>query len=218
MNKKSYTDSVHFSGRVWSLIALIVFLAVPTAVSLKHGWPETSTILSGLLAIIIFPITGIIEVITYSPLLGPGATYLSFITGNIANLKLPCALNAVESADVNSNSEEGDVIKTIAIASSSIVTTIIIAVCVMAFALNPAFSELMNSEALKPAFEQVSLTVFGALAASYFVKHWKISVFPIVACALILAFVPGMDFGVLIFAGVILSILGAHVMYKLKWV
>lgn len=218
MKKRNYTDSVHLNGRIWSVLALIVFLAIPTVISIKHGWPEASTILSGLLAVIIFPITGVIEVVTYSPLLGPGATYLAFITGNIANLKLPCALNAVENADVNSNSEEGDVIKTMAIATSSIVTTVIIAVCVLAFAFNPAFSKLMTSEELKPAFEQVALTVFGALAASYFVKHWKISIFPIAACALILAFVPGMDFGVLIFAGVVLSIVGAHVMYKLKLV
>ncbi len=218
MKKKNYTDSVHFNGRLWCVIALLVFITIPIVISLMHGWPEISTILSGLLTVIIFPITGVIEVVTYSPLLGPGATYLSFITGNIANLKLPCALNAVENAGVNSNSEEGDVIKTIAIASSSIVTTIIIAVCVLAFAFNPAFSKMMTSEELKPAFEQVSLTVFGALAASYFVKHWKISIFPIAACSLILAFVPGLDFGVLIFAGVILSILGAHTMYKLKLV
>lgn len=218
MSKRSYTDSVHFSGRIWSVIALVVFLAVPVTVSLSYGFPEWGVVGKGVLGLIIFPLTGIIEVVTYSPLLGPGATYLAFITGNITNLKLPCALNAMENAKVEASSEEADIVKTISIASSAIVTTIIIAVLVLAFAFNPAFSNLMNSETFKPAFEQVSFTVFGALAASYFIKHWKISILPIALCALILFLVPGFDFTILMFIGIIIAIAGAFAMYKLKWV
>ena len=60
--------------------------------------------------------------------------------------------------------------------------------------------------------------MFGALAASYLVKHWKISIFPIVAISLILVFAGSIQIGILIFIGVVLSLLGAEVMYKLKWV
>lgn len=219
MKKRNYVDSVHIYGRIWCVLALVVFFTVPVAISLKNGWPEMNAVLKGLgsIALLFYP-TAVIEVIAYSPLLGAGGTYLSFITGNIANLKLPCALNAMENANVKSNTEEGEVITTIAIATSAIVTTIIIAVCVVAFAFNPAFENLMNSEAMQPAFKQVSLTVFGALAASYFVKYWKISIFPIAAVSLILVFAGSIDIGILIFVGAFLSILGAHIMYKLKWV
>ena len=44
--------------------------------------------------------------------------YLSFVTGNISNLKLPCALAALEQAGLKANSEEGEVVSTIAIAVS----------------------------------------------------------------------------------------------------
>ena len=66
-----------------------------------------------------------IEVFTYAPMLGSGGTYLAFVTGNITNLKAPAAINSMEAAKVKPGSEEGEVISTIAIATTSIVTTII---------------------------------------------------------------------------------------------
>ena len=80
-------------------------------------------------------------------MLGTGATYLAFVTGNITNLKLPCALNAKENAHVKNGTEEDEVISTIAVASSAIVTTVILAVGVVAMSpllssrLFPPFSE-----------------------------------------------------------------------------
>ena len=214
--EKTYFDKVHTWGRIWVVAALVFFLSIPVAVSIHLGvTPRGEIIGKGVAALIIFLITGIVEVIAYSPMLGAGGTYLSFVSGNIMNLKMPCAINAMENAKVKANTEEGEVITTIAIASSIIVTTIVIAVTVIAFALNPSFSELMASDTFAPAFQQVTYTIFGSLAAGYFIKHWKISIFPIAAVVVVLLFVdPGI--GVLIPIGVILSMLGAHVMYKLK--
>lgn len=220
MKKRSYMDSVHFYGRIWCVLSLLALFAVPIlmCVHLKV-WPDWGVVASGFasVAILFYP-TGIIEVIAYAPLLGSGGTYLSFLTGNIANLKLPCALNSMENANVRANSEEGEVISTISIGASAIVTTLIIAVFVLLFAVNPGFTKVMSEGALAPAFKQVTYTIFGALAASYFVKHWKISIFPIAVLSLLLVFAGTIQIGVLIFAGVAISMLGAHVMYKLKWV
>ncbi len=214
--KKTYMDKVHTWGRIWDIAALIFFLSIPVAVSVHLGViPRLGIVGKGLAALLIFFVTGIIEVIAYSPMLGAGGTYLSFVSGNIMNLKMPCAINAMENAKVKANTEEGEVITTIAIASSIVVTTIVIAITVVIFAMNPSFSQLMSSDTFAPAFQQVTYTIFGSLAAGYFVKHWKISIFPIVAVSVLLLFVdPGI--GVLIPIGVILSMLGAHVMYKLK--
>ncbi len=215
---KSYMDKVHTWGRISCVVSLVFFLCIPLAISLHFNvWPSLSVIGKGLASLLIFFVTGIVEVVAYSPMLGAGGTYLSFVSGNIMNLKMPCALNAMENAKVKANTEEGEVITTIAICASTITTTIIIAVFVIIFALNPRFSEIMSSDTFSPAFQQVTYTIFGSLAASYFVKHWKISIFPIAAVTVLLLFVdPGI--GVLIPIGVILSMLGAHVMYKLKLV
>ena len=213
---KTYMDKVHTWGRIWCIASLIFFLSIPLAISLHLGvWPKADILGKGLDSIAFFFATGIIEVVAYSPMLGAGVTYLSFVTGNIMNLKMPCALNAMENAKVKANTEEGEVITTIAISASIIVTTLVIAVFVIIFALNPGFSTLMSSDTFAPAFQQVTYTIFGSLAATYFVKHWKISIFPIAAITVLLLFVdPGI--GVLIPVGVVLSMLGAHVMYKLK--
>ena len=216
--KKTYFDRVHTYGRISCLLSLVFFLCIPLAISLHFNvWPELSVIGKGLASLLIFFVTGIVEVVAYSPMLGAGGTYLSFVSGNIMNLKMPCAINAMENAKVKANTEEGEVITTIAIAASTITTTIIIAVFVLIFALNPSFSTLMSSDTFAPAFQQVTYTIFGSLAASYFVKHWKISIFPIVAVTILLLFVdPGI--GVLIPIGVVFAMLGAHVMFKLKMV
>ena len=213
---KTYMDKIHTYGRISCVASLVFFLCVPLAISLHFNvWPELSVVGKGLSALIIFFVTGIVEVVAYSPMLGAGGTYLSFVSGNIMNLKMPCALNAMENAKVKANTEEGEVITTIAIAASTITTTIIIAVFVLIFALNPSFSEIMASDTFAPAFQQVTYTIFGSLAATYFIKHWKISIFPIAAVTVLLFFVdPGI--GVLIPIGVVLSMLGAHVMFKLK--
>ena len=215
---KSYMDKVHTWGRISCVISLVFFLCIPLAISIHFNvWPSLSVIGKGLASLLIFFVTGIVEVVAYSPMLGAGGTYLSFVSGNIMNLKMPCALNAMENAKVKANTEEGEVITTIAICASTITTTIIIAVFVIIFALNPKFSEIMSSDTFSPAFQQVTYTIFGSLAATYFVKHWKISIFPIAAITVLLLFIdPGI--GVLIPIGVILSMLGAHIMYKLKLV
>lgn len=216
--KKTYMDKVHTWGRIWCIASLIFFICIPLAISLHlNVWPKADILGKGLASIAFFFATGIIEVVAYSPMLGAGGTYLSFVTGNIMNLKMPCAINAMENAKVKASSEEGEVITTIAISASIIVTTLVIAIFVIIFALNPGFSELMASDTFAPAFQQVTYTIFGSLAATYFVKHWKISIFPIAAVTVLLLFVdPGI--GVLIPVGVVLAMLGAHVMYKMKLV
>ena len=213
---KTYIDRVHTYGRVSILTALCVFIMFPVAVCLHLGvWPEFHAIFRGLIKIVpIYWTTGVIEVFTYTPVLGAGGTYLSFVTGNIANLKLPCALNAMESADVKSGTEEGEVISTIAIATSSIVTTLILAIGVLLF--SPVLPSLTKEGSLyAPAFAQVMPALFGALGAGYFYKHWKISIFPIAVMIILLIFSSSLASGVLIPVGIVAAIGGALIMFKM---
>ena len=122
----------------------------------------------------------------------------------------------MESAEVEPNTEKGEVISTISIAVSSIVTTIIIAVCVLAF--KPVLHNITDpSSIFSPAFQQVTPALFGALCASYLAKHWKISILPIAVLVIILIFSGKLGTGVLIPIGVVVSLVGAHLMYKKGW-
>ncbi len=130
---RTYEESIHTVGRIWMVCALLAMLAVPVAICVGfHVFPEISGILKGLLGVApIYWTVCTIEVFTYAPMLGSGGTYLGFVTGNLTNLKVPCALNAMEGAEVKPGSKEGEVISTVAIASSSIVTTLILAAGVL---------------------------------------------------------------------------------------
>lgn len=217
MNDK-YINKTHTYGRIWIVITLLVFLSIPALICYHLGVsPKLEMIAKGLatVALVFYP-TAVLEVLTYSPLLGTGGTYLGFVTGNITNLKLPVALSAMENAKVEPNTEKGEVISTISIAVSSIVTTIIIAVSVLAF--YPVLHNITDKDSVfAPAFQQVTPALFGALCASYLAKHWKISILPIAVLVVVLLFSGTLGTGVLIPIGVAVSLIGAHLMYKKGW-
>lgn len=214
--ERAYSDKVHTWGSIWSITAIAVLFSVPLIFSLYYdAFPQLNVLWKALLSVIpIYWSTAIIEVITYTPMLGAGGTYLSFVTGNITNLKLPCALNAMDRAKVKAT-EEGELISTIAIGASSITTTIVIAAGVLLFA--PFLPKITAADSpIKPAFDYVIPALFGALGASYFSKYWRLSIFPIVAGVVVYCFAPSFAVGTLIFITIVVSIISALIMYKLK--
>lgn len=210
----SYINKTHTWGKIFSVSAICVLIALPISICIYFdAWPAASDVFKGLLKVIpIFWVSAILEIFLYVPMLGTGATYLSFVTGNITNLKLPCALNAKENAKIKSGSEEDEVISTIAVATSAIVTTIILAVGVVA--LSPLLSKITaDSSAFAPAFKQVLPALFGALGAGYFAKHWRISIVPILTAVIVLLFDGGLGTGTLIPICVVVSVISAYIMY-----
>ena len=215
--ERAYSDKVHTWGSIWSITAIAVLFSVPLIFSLYYdAFPQLNVLWKALLSVIpIYWSTAIIEVITYTPMLGAGGTYLSFVTGNITNLKLPCALNAMDRAKVKATEEEGELISTIAIGASSITTTIVIAAGVLLFA--PFLPKITAADSpIKPAFDYVIPALFGALGASYFSKYWRLSIFPIFAGVVVYCFAPSFAVGTLIFITIVVSIISALIMYKLK--
>ena len=211
---KTYYDKVHNWGRISTVTALCVLFMFPMAICLYlNVFPPFEKVFQGLLKVIpLYWSVAVVEVLFYTPMLGAGGTYLSFVTGNIANLKLPCAISAMEGAKVKANSEEGEVISTIAIATSAIVTTIVLAIGIIAFA--PFLDSFTNSPLLQPAFKMVLPALFGALGAGYFIKHWRISFFPIIVMIIVLIFSGSMGASTLLFVGIVASVGGALFMYK----
>ena len=218
-NKKlSYMDSVHRDGTIWNLAMMVLLLMFPIAVWIIFGeGPDWQGLGLGLIATgPMYWAVGVVEVITFIPMLGAGGSYLSFVTGNISNLKLPCAINALENAKADPKSEEGEVISTIAIAVSSIVTTLIVALGVLLIAVTP-ISNLLENEALTPAFDQMLPALFGALGVALISKNWKIAIAPIALMLVLFIFVPALDsgmVGIMVPVGVIFTILFSRLLYK----
>lgn len=212
----SYMDSVHRDGRIWNLSVMVLLLAFPVTVAILFGVsPDWGALAVGLLATApMYWTVGAIEVVTFVPMLGAGGSYLSFITGNISNLKLPCALNALEQNDVSANSEEGEVISTIAIATSSIVTTLIIILGVILIA---PLTPILQAPILQPAFEQILPALFGGLGVAFVSKNWKISVAPIALMLVLFIFVPALNagtVGIMVPVSALFTIGVARILYK----
>lgn len=212
---KDYKESVHFYGRIWVATAILLLLLAPVAICVYYdAWPEMRHVLTGLLGVApIFWTTGVIEVFTYAPMLGTGGTYLGFVTGNLSSLKVPCALNAMEAAKVDATSEEGEVISTIAIATSSIVTTVVIALGVL---LLGYLQPILESPTLTPAFDNILPALFGALGVVYVSKNWKIAVTPLVFMVILFLAVPSLAsaVGVLVPVGALVAIAASRLLYK----
>ena len=212
----SYMDSVHRDGRIWNISMMLILLAFPVAVALIFkAMPDWQGVLFGLLDTMpMYWAVGAVEVITFIPMLGAGGSYLSFVTGNISNLKLPCAINALENAKVDVKSEEGEIISTIAIAVSSIVTIVIIALGVL---LIVPLTPILESPALKPAFDQMLPALFGALGVALISKNWKIAIAPVILMLILFIFVPALDsgmVGIMVPVGVIFTLITSRIMYK----
>lgn len=212
---KKYEEEVHVFGRIWMLSACVVMFMVPISACIYYdAWPGFAPVFKGLLGVApIFWTVALIEIITYTPMLGSGGSYLGFVTGNLTNLKVPCALYAMENAKVKQGTLEGEVISTIAIATSSIVTTIIIAAGVLM--LTP-LTPILNSEFLKPAFDNILPSLFGGLAVVYVSKNWKIALAPLVFMILLFIAIPSLSssVSVLVPVGSLLAIVVARILYK----
>ena len=212
----SYMDSVHRDGRIWNLTVMVLLMAFPVAVAILFGTaPDWGALLKGLIATApMYWAVGAIETVTFVPMLGAGGSYLSFVTGNISNLKLPCALNALEQNGVSANSEEGEIVSTIAIAVSSIVTTVIV---VLGVVLIVPLTPVLQAPVLQPAFEQILPALFGGLGVAFVSKNWKIAVAPVALMLVLFIFVPALNsgtVGIMVPVSALFTIGVARILYK----
>lgn len=212
----TYMESVHHYGRIWGIIVGLVLLAFPLVLSLIFRTaPNFDILWKGILATApMYWAVGIVEIFTYVPMLGAGGTYLSFVTGNISNLKLPCAIDAMERAGVKASDEEGEVISTISIAVSSIVTTLIIIIGVICIV---PLTPVLESPVLVPAFDMILPALFGGLAVVFISKNLKLSIAPIIIMLILFIFVPALNagtVGIMVPVGVICTVVYARILYK----
>ena len=196
MNEKEkffedFNNGLHRIGRITMLLGILVLMAVPFVVA---GIFDASIDVGGFwagfakVAVIYIPVS-IVEFLVYAPMLGAGGSYISFITGNVTNMKIPCAMNARDIAGTQVGTPEHEIISTISTATSAIVTTLVIVVgVILLIPLQP----VLQSEVLAPAFDYVVPALFGALGLKYFTKSPQIAVSPVVLMSALCIFVPSM--------------------------
>ena len=184
-----FNNGLHRLGRITLIAMVILLIGVPFVIS---GLFDAAISLSGFLSgfakvgIIYIPVA-IVEFLVYTPMLGVGGSYLAFITGNVTNMKIPCVMNAKDIAGTEAGTPEHEIVSTIAVATSAMVTTLVIVAGIILLApLQP----VLQSETLLPAFNNVVPALFGALGLKYFAKSPKIAVIPLLLMSLLCIFVP----------------------------
>ena len=120
-NYEAYLKSTHRLGRIVSVITLILLVGAPFLIgTLLGAGPDLGAVARGFLSVgLVWTVSSVVEFLVYTPMLGAGGSYLAFITGNLINMKIPCAMNAKELVDAKSGTAENEVIATLSIATSA---------------------------------------------------------------------------------------------------
>lgn len=186
-----FNNGLHRLGRFTLIAGIVLLMAVPFVFGMISGvMPNIPAFIKGWanVAVVYFPVS-VVEFLVYAPMLGAGGSYLAFITGNVTNMKIPCAMNARDIAKTEVGTPENEIVSTISVAVSAIVTTLVILVGVI---LLVPLQPVLNNPVLQPAFNNVVPALFGALALKYFAKSPKIAIIPLVLMCALCIFVPSM--------------------------
>jgi len=216
---ESYNAGMHFLGRVftWLSVGLIILVPIFYCASAKT-LPDGRALLKCLPFLLGYVAIGLIEALSYAPLLGTGGQYMSFITGNVSNLKLPCAVNAQNIVKTEKGSEEQEIITTISIGVSSIVTTLVIIVGLIPLII---FQQQIV-DVLNPISPYVIPAIFGGLTMVLIAQYYKIAAIPFIVCIAIcvvgnlLGFGASLGQSTMVIVGMVVSGISTTILYKLK--
>ena len=188
---EAYLNGTHRLGRIFSVLTLIMLVGAPFASGgILGAMPDLAAAARGFIAVgLVWTVSAVVEYLVYTPMLGAGGSYLAFITGNLINMKIPCAMNAREMTGAKTGTAENEVISTLSIATSSLVTILVLALGVL---LMIPLQPVLQSEVLKPAFANVVPALFGAMACQYFRKDPRLAVVPMCAMTLLFMLVPSL--------------------------
>ena len=188
---EKYNNSTHILGRAASAITLIMLVGAPFLIGFILGaLPDLSAAAKGFLSVgIIWTVSSVVEFLVYTPMLGAGGGYLAFITGNLINMKIPCAMNAREIAGTQAGTPENEIISTLSIAASSLTTITVLALGVL---LLVPLQPVLQSEALQPGFANVVPALFGAMAYQYFRRNIKLALVPLTIMTVLFILVPSL--------------------------
>lgn len=202
----------HKFGISMAVIELIIMWGFPIVAAKIMGYSiQYGAVLAGVGSLAFIMMTfSIGEVLSFTPILGPGSLYMCFMTGNTSNLKMPSAISSLRAADIDTGTPEGDAVAMVSIAISTFVTTIVIIIGII---LITPLTPLLTAPSLTPVFNNVIPAVFGALSGMSLIRYGKLSVTPLLV-ALVLSLGFQMGTNVTLPVCVAAAILVGRIMYN----
>lgn len=176
--EKSFTKPIIRYGSLTNLLAIpLCFIPAIYLWLVKGAFPGWNNILTGWMYVAsMFAIYSVVEPICYFPILGLPGTYMSFLSGNIGNMRVPCAVVAQESLGVEPGTKKAELIATLGIAGSIFTNTIMVTIAAIGgAALMSVFPPVVLT-----AFKYVSSAIFSAMFAMFASKNLKYGTFALV--------------------------------------
>ena len=186
-----YMKNTHRLGRAVSMVTLMLLLGAPFMIgALLGAMPDLGAVARGFVSVgLVWTVSSVVEFLVYTPMLGAGGSYLAFITGNLINMKIPCAMNAKDIVGTKSGTRENEIISTLSIATSSLVTILVLAAGV---ALLTPLRPVLQSPRLAPAFANVVPALFGAMGYKYYRQNLRLAAVPLVIMSVLFILAPGL--------------------------
>ena len=184
-----YLPKMHRIGKVIGVLAVIASFMPALILGLVYGlWPDWAALgTAALTAITSFGILWFVEPLSYYPVVGPMGTYMAFVSGNISNMRIPCASMAQVGAGVEPGTEKGSIIATIGMGVSIVINTLVLSAGVIA---GQAVLSMLPA-AVVSALNFLLPALFGALLVQFGMKNKShtviMLVFGIILCLAIKA-------------------------------
>ncbi|MBU5310855.1 hypothetical protein KQI38_02330 [Tissierella carlieri] len=211
---ENFTKPIIKTGK-WTLLLAVAFCFLPAIyLWIRYGaLPPVKSIITGWFLIAsIYGSYYFIEPISFFPVLGMAGTYMSFLAGNIGNMRVPCAAVAQEALKVEPGSKKAELVATLGIAGSIITNIVIVTIAAIA---GNGLMQLFPPVVVK-AFEFVLPAIFGSMFAMFAVKYPKYGAFAIGLTLFLLGVVKVLPVYVLIPLCVFSTIIFATTSYKKK--
>ncbi len=181
--EKEYLPMMHKIGKTTGYLgALLSFTPAVVLAIVYHLLPDWAALLTAAIAAVsAFGILWFVEPISYFAVLGPVGTYMAFLSGNISNMRLPCASMAQVAADVEPGTEKGSIIATLGMAISIIINVSVLTIGVI------LGSQILSQlpESFTNALNYLLPALFGALLMQFAMNQRKLGITMVVFAILI---------------------------------
>lgn len=181
-------SSIRIGAPTNLLAAFTAFIPVLYLCSTYHCWPDLQLVLAawGMTAVS-FGAFYFVEPISYYAALGMSGTYLGFLSGNIGNMRVPCAALALDVTDSKSGTLQAEVVSTMAICGSIITNLIATTAAVLVGSAVVAVLPAFLNTALKT---YAAAAIFGGTFGNFATKYPKVAVFGLLIPVVFKLFIP----------------------------
>jgi len=214
-NLKNWKKSCIRIGTPTNLLAAFTaFIPVLYLCAKYNCWPDVSLVMSAWgLTVVAFGAFYIVEPVSYYAALGMSGTYLGFLSGNIGNMRVPCASLALDVTDSEAGTMQAEIVSTMAICGS--IVTNLIATTLAAF-VGSAIVSVLPTVVKVGLQSYASAAIFGATFGNFSLKQPKLAVFGIgipIICKVLTAFV-----GIPAWLIIVLSVFGTVAIARIFYI